>query len=120
MLGIIGNSCAKGEPAMGRKPVAGVRILALALCLAGAGLWASPAQADTLYNNLSNAPGSILGTFAIGSSPTGSGPEGDSFSTGGSTFLLTDVLLKLQGVQDSASFKVSLFSDNALPCMTVS
>lgn len=79
-----------------------------------------PANADTLYNNLNNTPGSILGTFPIGALTQvagGTGPQGDSFSTGSSPFLLTDVFLKLQGVQDSASFSVSLFSDNSTMCL---
>jgi hypothetical protein len=75
-----------------------------------------PVRADILYNNLSNAPGSILGTFPIGTFPNGTGPEGDSFATGASPFSLTDVVLKLQGVHDSASFNVTLFSDNNTIC----
>ncbi len=98
---------------MRRKPVAAVRSLALGLCLVGAGLWANPAQADALYNSLGGAPDSSLGTFPVGPA----GPEGDSFSTGASPFLLTDVLLSLQGVHDSASFNISLFSDNNTMCV---
>jgi hypothetical protein len=89
-------------------------LCALTLCLGGL----KPAHADTLYNNLGNAPGSILGTFPVGNlSSGGNGPEGDSFSTAASPFLLTDVVLKLQGVQDSASFSVSLFTDNNTTCV---
>jgi hypothetical protein len=71
-----------------------------------------PAHADTLYNNLANAPSTILGTLPIGPA----GPEGDSFSTGTSSFSLTNVTLALQGVQDSESFTISLFSDNDTTC----
>ena len=84
----------------------------IALCLGAS----NTAHADSLYDNLSNAPGSILGTFPIATYPTGTGPEGDSFSTGTSPFSLTDVVLKLQGVQDSASFDVTLFTDNDTLC----
>ncbi|HTC34002.1 MAG TPA: choice-of-anchor R domain-containing protein [Bryobacteraceae bacterium] len=84
----------------------------IALCLGAS----NAARADSLYDNLSNAPGSILGTFPIATYPDGTGPEGDSFSTGISPFSLTDVVLKLQGVQDSASFDVTLFSDNDTMC----
>jgi hypothetical protein len=86
--------------------------LVLALCLGAL----DTARADSLYNNLSNAPGTILGTFPIGNPPAGTGPEGDSFSTGASPFSLTDVVLKLQGVQDSGSFNITLFSDNNTIC----
>lgn len=79
-----------------------------------------PARAGILYDNLGDTPGSILGTFPIGTyilaGGGGVGPEGDSFSTGASPFLLTDVTLKLQGVQDSGSFNVTLFSDNDTVC----
>ncbi len=100
---------------MRRKPAAVVRSLALGLWLVGAGLWANPAQADTLYNSLSGAPDSSLGPFPVGSA----GPEGDSFSTGASPFSLTDVLVALQGVPDSASFNISLFSDSNTMCVPV-
>jgi hypothetical protein len=69
-----------------------------------------PAHADILYNNLSNAPGSVLGTFPVNLS------EGDSFSTGPSPISLIDVVLKLQGVHDSRSFTVSLYSDHNTVC----
>jgi len=87
------------------------------LCALALSLGASDTvHADSLYDNLSNAPGTILGTFPIATYPAGTGPEGDSFSTGASPFSLTDVVLKLQGVQDSASFDVTLFSDNDTMC----
>ena len=79
-----------------------------------------PLRADILFDNLGNTPGSVLGTFPIGTfNPAGGGgdgPEGDSFSTGASPFLLTDVTLKLQGVHDSDSFNVTLYSDNDTVC----
>jgi hypothetical protein len=81
----------------------------------------APAYADIVYENLSNPPGSILGTFPIGNpTPTGgggAGPEGDSFSTGASQLLITSVVLKLRGVHDSDSFNLSLFSDNDTMCV---
>jgi hypothetical protein len=79
------------------------------------GVW-QPVRADILYGNLSNAPSSVDGTFPIGTYSTGEGPEGDSFSTGASPFLLTDVVLALQGVQDSDSFSVALYTDNNSFC----
>jgi hypothetical protein len=71
---------------------------------------------DVVYNSLNGAPDTSLGTFPI----NGAGPEGDSFSTGASTFMMTDVLLKLQGVHDGGSFTVSLYSDNNTTCPTPS
>jgi hypothetical protein len=73
------------------------------------------AHADTLFDNLNNIPGTVLGTFPIGAD----GPEGDSFSTGSSPFMVTQVALKLQGVQDGESFNISLYSDNATSCTSV-
>jgi hypothetical protein len=87
-------------------------LVAFVLCFAVL----EPAHADTLYNNLGNTPGTVLGVFPIGNPPVGSGPEGDSFSTGVSAFLLTDVQLALTGFQDSNSFSVSVFSDNGTAC----
>src|SRR5690348_15076572 len=72
----------------------------------------SPANADILYNSLNGAVSTDLGTFSMG----GAGPQGDSFSTGSTSFLLTDVFLKLQGVHDSASFTLGLYSDNNTSC----
>ena len=69
-------------------------------------------HADFLYNNLGNAPGTVLGAFPIGSV----GPEGNSFSTGATGFLLTNVILALQGDNDAASFAISLYSDNSTAC----
>jgi len=71
---------------------------------------------DVLYNSLFGASDSSLGTFAIG----GAGPEGDSFSTLGHDFLLTNVLVELQGAQDSHNFSLSLYSDNLTSCPTPS
>lgn len=91
-------------------------------CLCGTALLlgvSQPVRADILYNNLSNAPGgTVVGTFPIATFPPapGAGPEGDSFSTGSSPFLLTEVVLALQGVQDSDSFSVTLYSDNNTSC----
>jgi hypothetical protein len=87
--------------------------LVYGLTLGLAGL--EPVHASVLYNNLPNPPSSILGNFPIGST-TGAGPEGDSFSTGASPTSLTDVVLALQGVHDSDSFAVSLYSDNHTVC----
>lgn len=58
---------------------------------------------DVLYNSLFGASDSSLGTFPIGTA----GPEGDSFSTLNQNFLLTNVVVQLQGVQDSNSFTLS-------------
>jgi hypothetical protein len=102
---------------MKRKPASCLGILVLGLCLA---LSANPARADTiLYNSFSGAPDLSLGTFPIGlvGSSGAGGPEGDSFSTGASPFVLTDVVLTLEGVTDSASFNVSLFNDNNTTCV---
>jgi len=82
-------------------------LLGLALSLA--------AHASTLLDNVNNTPGTVLGTFPIGSE----GPEGDSFSTGSSTFMVTQVALKLQGVQDGETFNISLYSDNATSCTAI-
>jgi hypothetical protein len=76
------------------------------LCLSGT------SHAAFLYDNLGNASGTVLGVFPVGPDR----PEGDSFSTGATGFLLTDVTLGLQGVNDSASFTVSLYSDNSTAC----
>lgn len=69
---------------------------------------------DVLYNSLFGAPDSSLGTFPIGAA----GPEGDSFSTLGQNFLLTNVVVQLQGVQDPNSFSLSLYNDNLTTCPT--
>ena len=69
---------------------------------------------DVLYNSLFGASDSSLGTFPIGTA----GPEGDSFSTLGQNFLLTNVVVQLQGVQDSNSFSLSLYNDNLTTCPT--
>jgi hypothetical protein len=81
------------------------------------GVW-QPVRADILYDNLGNAPSVAVGTFPIATFPParGVGPEGYSFSTGTSPFLLTEVVLALQGVQDSDSFSVTLYSDNNSSC----
>jgi hypothetical protein len=119
LFAVIGEPNAQAAPSLTGR--AGSRVmfkLLLALCALTLCLGVlEPAQADTLYNNLSNAPGSVLGVFPIGGPPVGAGPEGDSFSTAASPFLLTDVLLKLQGIQDSATFNVSLYSDNNTMCV---
>lgn len=73
------------------------------------------AHGGTIFDNLNNTQGTVLGTFPIGSE----GPEGDSFSTGSSPFMVTQVALKLQGVQDGDSFNISLYSDNATSCTSV-
>jgi hypothetical protein len=74
--------------------------------------FAGTARADILYNSLNGTPSTDLGTFAMGAQ----GPQGDSFSTSASGLLLTDVFLKLQGVQDGASFTVALYTDDNTTC----
>jgi hypothetical protein len=89
----------------------GTIVLAVSAVLTGLG---SSSRADVLYNNLgatSTASDPVL-TF---NGATGFGPLADSFSTGGTGAVFSDLKLLIDATDpnDGGSFTVSLFSDNS-------